>query len=193
MCIHDAEALDRALDGVYLDLAAVALQPGASFVTTAEWLGRVWDRRELGGAEVSGSLGADPIAALAAEGVLPQGLEVALSSAAELAESTAAATPRVRTFTVDLGPYAEAGASPAAQLGALLSTGVSYLRAMTAAGIGIDTAAGQIDATIVLDADYFGGSRCVGPPVGCGLRCWASVAPTKRRRVSASTFGRRPP
>ena len=157
VCIHDTDALDRTLDGVHLDLAPVALHPGASFAAAAGWLREVWERRGTGGAEVAGSFGADPLGTLAAEGILPQGLEVALAEAAALAATAATDTPRVATFDIDLGAYVEAGATPVQQLTALLSTGAAYLRACESAGLDPEAAASQIAATVVLDADVFTG------------------------------------
>lgn len=157
VCVHSADALDRALEGVYLDLAPVALQPGASFGAAAGWMAEVWDRRGVGGAEVAGSLGADPLGTLAAEGFLPQGLDAALAELGELMAATAAATPAIRTATIDLGPVAEAGATNPRQLAVLLATGAAYLRAAEAAGLDATTAAGQIGATVVVDADVFSG------------------------------------
>ena len=66
LATQDAEGiaydLDRLLDGVYLDLLPISLESDDNFTETAGWLRDVWGRRGVGGAEVSGSLGADPLA-----------------------------------------------------------------------------------------------------------------------------------
>ncbi len=213
VAIHDADALDRALAEVYLDLAPIALRPGASFTAAATWLADVWARRGVGGAQVSGSLGADPLGTLASEGVLPQGLDAALVELAELAAATAGNTPNVAAIDIDLGPYVEAGATPAQQLAILLSTGAAYLRAAEAAGLAPADAASQIQATLVLDADVFTGvatcraarrlwdamlGACGVDPAARGLRLHVRTAArmmTRRDpwvnllRVTAATFG----
>jgi methylmalonyl-CoA mutase len=56
---------------------------------------------------------------------------------------------------VDSSPYAEAGAGPAVELAALLSTGVAYLRAMERAGIDIDAALGQVLIATTVGTDQF--------------------------------------
>jgi methylmalonyl-CoA mutase len=161
VCIHSADELDRALDGVYLDLAPIALTPGASFVAAAGWLRDVWRRRGVGGAEVAGSFGADPLGTLAVEGLLPQGLDGAMADAIALAVDTRAATPNVRAIGLDVGAYVEAGGSPVQQLAVLLATGAEMLRAGDAVGVSPTDLAAQIEATIVLDADVFAGIATV--------------------------------
>ncbi len=171
VCMHTIDALDRALAEVYLDVAPVTLQPGASFTQGAAWMREIWIRRGVGGAEVLGCLGADPIATLVAEGVLANGIDRSLVELGHLAATTAASTPRVRTAMVDVGPFVEAGASIVGQLALALSTGVTYLRSMEAAGLDIDTAASQIEFTLVLDAEFFEGIAAVRS----FRRTWAAV------------------
>jgi methylmalonyl-CoA mutase len=154
--VNGADDLDRVLDGVHLDLAPVALETGGRFAQPAEWLREVWARRGVGGAEVAGSLGVDPLGALARDGSLHD-VATALEEAARIAAETAAATPNVQALAIDLGPYVEAGATPGQQLAALLATGVAYLRACEAAGLDPTAAASQIEVRIVVDTDFFGG------------------------------------
>jgi methylmalonyl-CoA mutase len=140
---------------VYLDLLPISLETGGRFLDPALWLREVWARRGVGGAEVSGCLGIDPIGALARDGLLHD-VDAALVEVGEQALLTADETPNVRAAAIDVGPYVEAGATPAQQLAALLATGSAYLRAMEAAGLDVPRAAGQIEARLVVDADFFG-------------------------------------
>jgi len=155
--VSSTDDLDRLLDGVYLELAPIAFETGAGFVESAGWLAELWARRGVGGAEVSGSLGADPLGTLARDGSISGGLDAAMTSLGLLAASTVAETPNVRAAAIDVGCYAEAGATPAEQLAALLATGAAYLRAMEAAGVEVPLAASQIEARLVVDADFFSG------------------------------------
>lgn len=157
VCIHSAEDLDRALDGVLLDIAPVVLQPGAGFTVAAAWWREVLVSRGIDTNSVEGCLGADPIGTLAAEGTLAQGLDRAFTELGLLAASTAGSSPAVRTAMIDGGPWVEAGATPVQQLAAVLSTGVAYLRAMEIAGLELSAAARSIEITLVLDADVFEG------------------------------------
>jgi len=157
VCVHSAADLDRALDGVLLDIAPVVLQPGAGFTVAAAWWREVLISRGVDTASVDGCLGADPIGTLAAEGILAQGLDRALIELGLLAAGTAVSSPEVRTAMIDAGPWVEAGATPVQQLAAVLSTGVAYLRAMEVAGLDLSAAARSIEITLVLDADVFEG------------------------------------
>ena len=168
--VNSADDLDRLLEGVYLDLLPVALQTGGRFTAPADWLREVWSRRGVGGAEVSGCLGVDPLGALARDGSLHDAGAV-LEEVGAIAARTASETPNVRAVAIDLGPYVEAGATPAQQLGILLSSGVAYLRALEAAGLDVATAARQIEVTLVLDADFFTGIALCR----AARRVWASL------------------
>jgi methylmalonyl-CoA mutase len=210
--MSSADDLDRLLEGVYLDLLPVSLETGGRFLEPARWLREVWSRRGVGGAEVSGSLGIDPLGALARDGVVHD-VATALVEVGEQALLTATETPRVRAAAIDCGPYAEAGATPAQQLGALLASGAAYLRAMEAAGLDVSRAAAQIEARLVVDSDFFGAialcraarrawaallAECGAPEDGRGLHLQVRTAArvmTERDpwvnllRVASGTFG----
>jgi methylmalonyl-CoA mutase len=150
--VSSADELDALLEGVYLDLLPVELAAGAEAASAAGWLREVWSRRGVGGAEVSGNLGFDPIGLLASDGEAGS-----LTDLVAAARTCADQTPRVAAAMIDLGPYVEAGATPAQQLGVLLATGIAYLRALDDGGVPLESANRQLHATVVLDADLFGG------------------------------------
>lgn len=168
--VSSAEGLARLLDGVHLDLLPVSLRTAGDFASPVEWLREVWSHHGVGGAEVSGCFGIDPLGSLALAGD-PDSLDAALASAAAIASATASSTPRVRAFAVDCTAYAEAGATPAQQLAAMAATGVAYLRAMEAAGLDAATAASQIEVRLALDADFFAGITLCR----AARRMWAAV------------------
>ncbi|AUG75672.1 methylmalonyl-CoA mutase small subunit [Kitasatospora sp. MMS16-BH015] len=156
--------LPRVLTGVYLDLAAVALDAGAEFPAAAEQLLALYDKP-------TGTLGADPLCLLARTGddSRTDGL---LAAATELARRTAADHPGLRALTVDALPYHEAGASAAQELGCALATGVAYLRALTAAGLSADQAAGQLEFRLAATEDQF----LTIAKLRAARRVWARVA-----------------
>ena len=153
--LHDAAALEATLEGVHLELAPVVLRPGASFMSTAEWLMRRWMDTGTADEAALGGFGADPVGTLAATGQLPQGSDRALADAAGLATMTAARYPGVRALSIDATVYAEAGASEGTELAAALATGAAYLRAMSDAGLEADAAGGQIEIVLGADPDFF--------------------------------------
>lgn len=147
--------LATVLDGVYLDLAPVHLEPGAQFSRAAELLLSVWERQGIAPAVAIGGLGADPIGLLAATGSVPQGIDGALAEVGALAARVARSHPQVRAVRVDTAPYVDAGASETQELAAMLATGAAYLRALAAAGLDVDTACSQIELSLAADADVF--------------------------------------
>lgn len=98
------DALDAALEGIFLEAAAINLDAGASFECAAELLVGVWLRRGIDPVEALGSFGADPVGALAATGTLPGGIEDALAAAGRLAARTHEAFPEVTALSIDTAP-----------------------------------------------------------------------------------------
>jgi methylmalonyl-CoA mutase len=166
------DALDAALEGIFLEAAAINLDAGASFECAAELLVGVWLRRGIDPVEALGSFGADPVGALAATGTLPGGIEDALAAAGRLAARTHEAFPEVTALSIDTAPYAEAGATPTQQLAALLATGRQMLAAVTDGGLSLEAALAQVTATLTLDADIWG---CVAL-LRAARRCWSHLA-----------------
>lgn len=165
------EALPRALDGVYLDLAGIALDAGPLFPEAAEQLLSLYAERGTAPAEATGNLGADAFGLLARTGD-PSPLARQSALTAELALRCARDWPGLRAVVVDALPYQEAGASAAEELGTLLATGVAQLRALTDAGLQVDAAAGQLEFRLAADADQF----LTIAKLRAARRLWARVA-----------------
>jgi methylmalonyl-CoA mutase len=144
------DALADALNEVYVDLAPITLDAGAEYEAAAEALLDVFTERGVPAAQAHGTLGADPIGLRARTG---QPHDVA--PAAALAARVAAKYPELRTIVVDGTVFHEAGGSDAQELGAAVAAGVAYLRALTDAGLDVDTAASQLEFRLAAGADQF--------------------------------------
>ncbi len=147
--VESADDLAAVLDGVFLEMAPVALLPGPGTANAAGWLVDLWDRRGTPAADRSGALGLDPIGVAARHGG-----ESDLSALAPAVASVADA-PGVHAITVDATVWADAGASEAWELACSLATGVAYLRALEADSVSIDDALGALTFTYSADADQF--------------------------------------
>ncbi|HQR52479.1 MAG TPA: methylmalonyl-CoA mutase family protein [Burkholderiales bacterium] len=191
--LYSADDLDRLLTGVYLDLAPIHLDAGAQFLPAAALLASLWQRRNIKPDAAKGAFDADPLAALAEGGKLPVAIDAALAQMADLARYTAAHYPNVTAVGVDTSPYHDAGATETQDLAASMATAVAYLKAMTAAGLDIDTACRQILFTYSVPCDQFLGI--------CKLRAarkmWAQIAescgasePARAMRLHAVTSSR---
>ncbi|MCX5193819.1 methylmalonyl-CoA mutase subunit beta [Streptomyces sp. NBC_00249] len=162
-----AGGLGRALEGVYLDLAPVALDAGAEYADAARALLDLYAERGVAPEAARASLGADPLGHEARTGE-----RLDLAGAAALAAETAAAWPGVRALTVDALPYHEAGGSAGEELGLSLATGVAYLRALTEAGLSAEAAFGQLEFRYAATADQF----LTIAKLRAARRLWARVA-----------------
>ena len=140
-----AETLVRLLDGVLLDLAPVALKPGDHWEIPARALLQVCEGIE----PADLMLGADPLGSHLA------GTIAHVAGDLERLGALAAANPGVRVAAVDGTRFDDAGASEAQVLGATVAAGLAYLQALTAAGVPLATAFGQIELQLPATADQF--------------------------------------
>jgi methylmalonyl-CoA mutase len=155
IAISNLDDLSLVLDGVYLDLAPVALEAGAAFLPAAALLAAHWRETGIAPDQALASFRADPLGALAREGSLPYSPEEGLSQAAALASEASRNYPGVRALGVDSTVYAEGGATAAWELGIAISTAVEHLRAGVEAGLSPAAVAGQIEFTLGVGPDQF--------------------------------------
>lgn len=153
--VYSIDDLDRALRGIYLDMVPLSLEAGAQAEPAAALLAALWRNRGVTAAQARGAFNADPLGVLAAGGVLGQGLDRAFSRMTGLAAWTAEHWPHVTAVGVDTSAHYNAGATEAQDLAAALATGLSYLRALVAGGIEIDTACRQMAFTLSVGCDQF--------------------------------------
>ncbi|MGW3100456.1 methylmalonyl-CoA mutase family protein [Streptomyces sp. NPDC001100] len=161
-------SLGPVLDGVYLDLAPVVLDPGPEVASAAAELLRLYEERDIAREAARGNLGADPLGFAARTGA--EAFDFA--PVATLARRCAEEYPGLRALTVDALPYHEAGGSAAQELGASLATGVAYLRQLTDAGLSVEQAVGQLEFRYAATADQF----LTIAKLRAARRLWARVA-----------------
>lgn len=179
--IATVDELDRALDGVYLDIAPICLDWGPDAARGGELLAALWQQRGLPAAAAVGELGLDPLGALARHGWSASSPEDELAALGRRAADTAARWPAVIPVRVDATVYAEGGASDAFEVATALATGVAYLRAMVAAGLSVDDALARISFRLAADADQF----ATMTKLRAARRCWARVAEAAGARADA--------
>ncbi|MEQ3549306.1 methylmalonyl-CoA mutase family protein [Pseudonocardia nematodicida] len=139
------------LDGVYLDLAPIALDAGPDAVAAAHAYLDLAARNGIEDASLLGSLGVDPIGLRARAG----GDAGTAADAVEVARRAADGFGQVTAITVDATVIREAGGSGAQELGWSLAAGVAYLRALTAAGLDIATAARLLEFRYAATPEQF--------------------------------------
>ncbi len=153
--IHNLDDLSLVLEGVYLDLAGVALDAGGDNLAAAALLAAHWRETGIAPEQAIGSLRVDPLGAIARQGSLTTSPETALRQAGSLALEVSREYQQVRALGVDTAAYVEAGATAAWELGVALSTATEYLRAAGEAGLDPADAAAQIEFTLAVGPDQF--------------------------------------
>jgi methylmalonyl-CoA mutase len=138
-----------ALDGVYLDLAPIALDAGAHTERAVQALLTFGEQRGVDPAELRGTLGADPIGLRARTGA-----DVDRRLLPTLSEQSKVLTG-MHLATVDGTVYHEAGGSDAQELGIGTAVGVAYLRALTDAGLSVDEALRAVEFRWAVSAEQF--------------------------------------
>ena len=143
------DELPTALEGVYLDLAPIALDAGAHTEGAVLALLTVSEQRGVGPAELRGTLGADPIGLRARRGgAADLGLLHTLSEQSKRLSG-------MHLATVDGTVYHEAGGSDAQELGVGTAVGVAYLRELTDAGLSVDDALRALEFRWAVTAEQF--------------------------------------
>src|SRR5262245_4423690 len=151
---YGAEALAVALDGVFLEGCAVALDARENTMDAAGSLIAIWRQRGIGENRRRGAFNLDPLGVLARTGTLYYPAARACEIAAKFASDCRAMT-NVTALLADGRPYHEAGAGEAQELAATLATLVAYLRACEHAGVRPRTAFAKIGVGLAADADLF--------------------------------------
>ncbi len=143
--------LDRLLDGVFLDLVPVVLEAGADFVAAADaMLALLTDLDDDQRSRLSVDLGADPLTAPLSRREAPSVADVVAA-----AQKVTGYGGHVRTVTVDGPAFHNRGASAAWELAGSIAAGISYLRLLGEADIGVPDALRQIGFRFAADDDQF--------------------------------------
>ncbi|AHH96227.1 methylmalonyl-CoA mutase small subunit [Kutzneria albida] len=143
-------SLGDALNGVYLELAGVVLEPGAQFAESTRAYLELLRDNEVTPSEATGNLGLDPLGWQARTGSA-----LDLDQAVRLAADCARSHPKLRALVADALPYHDAGGSDAEELGCSIAAGTAYLRALTEAGLDVDTACRLVEFRYAATADQF--------------------------------------
>lgn len=149
VAIGDAAGMRRALDGLLLDLAPVALEAGWLGPAAADWLA------EACPAEAAPAFHLDPLSAFARSGSSPGPVESHLVAAATTAVRLSGDLPNASLFLASGRVAHEAGGGEAHELGFALAAALAYAKALARAGMPLGDALPRIVVGLSADADYF--------------------------------------
>lgn len=162
------EVLPTLLDGVFLDLAPVALQAGRDTPEAAAALLGLAAEHGVAGS-LGGSLGYDPLLARTRGG--PALSAAFTESMIEHSRIAAASHPNLATVLADGLPYHEAGGSDGQELGAALAAGLAAVRALNDAGLAVDDAFARVEFRLAATADQFSTLA----KLRAARRCWERI------------------
>jgi methylmalonyl-CoA mutase len=170
VAVADAQASDAAPDGlpfassadleallgdVDLSRVGVTFDAGGNAAALAAALFAMIERRGVAKTALRGSLGCDPLGALARDGALPHSLETARSCLVELAMFVSGQAPSLRAVQVSTLAYHDAGASSAQEIAYALATGLEYLRWLLDGGVSMSAASQTLGFCVGVSGDLF--------------------------------------
>jgi methylmalonyl-CoA mutase len=151
-----AEALARALDGVYLDMGiAIDIEPGASLGDLPRRFAALLDARAVKPADVDIRFGLDPIGAAAARGGSTAAWPQLAKELTDTVQALSGAGFKGPFAVADGRIVHDAGGAEAQELAFVLAVLVAYLPALESAGIPLEAARGMLYARLAADADQF--------------------------------------
>jgi methylmalonyl-CoA mutase len=154
--IYKLDDLNHTLNGVYTNLAPIALDAGAATIPCAALLAARM-AREDDVSDATPAFNLDPIGTYVAEGFCPTDLATALKQAGSFARAIGTKFPHATAITVNSTPWYNAGATDSRELAIALATGLAYFRAMVDAGMEDAKAATSITFTTAIGTDFFAG------------------------------------
>jgi len=153
VAVGSADDLARALNGVLLDLAPVALDAGYLGPKAADWLGAL--AKAAPNAPLAFHM--DPLTTFAVTGASPGPVESHIVSAATVGARLSATYARASLFLATGRAAHEAGGSNTEELALMAASALAYARALVRAGLPMDEAFRRITLGVSLDGEYFTG------------------------------------
>ncbi|HEX8569893.1 MAG TPA: methylmalonyl-CoA mutase family protein [Caulobacteraceae bacterium] len=150
VAVGSRDELARALEGVVLDLAPVALDAGFLGPLATDWLADL----AKGGPQAPLAFHLDPLGALARSGSSPGPIEAHVTLAAETAARHVPTYPKARLFLASGRAAHEAGGSEAQELAMALAAAVAYAEALQRAGLSLEDAFARITLGLSADGAY---------------------------------------
>jgi methylmalonyl-CoA mutase len=145
--VASATDMARALEGVVLEAAPVALDFGLHSPLAAEWLGEA----AKGSPAAQLAFHLDPLGTFAEVGKSPGPIEAHLRRAAEVGAALAGTYPQASLFLASGRAAHEAGGGAAQELGVMAAAAVAYVRVLGEAGMPPAAALGRIVLGLAVD------------------------------------------
>ncbi|MCP3142207.1 methylmalonyl-CoA mutase subunit beta [Pyxidicoccus xibeiensis] len=153
--VKDQAAMERLLAHVPLERTPVHLEPARDVLTPASLLLQVAEALRVPRTALRGSLGIDPIGAMARAGAAKVDVAGTLARAAPIVTSLLKEAPGLRALLVSSRAWADAGATPVQELAWAIATGVEYLRELERAGVSAGDAGRSMQFALSVGGQFF--------------------------------------
>ena len=153
VAVGSTDDLAKALDGVMLDLAPVALDAGFLGPKAADWLGAL--AKAAPNAPLNFHM--DPLTAFAQTGGSPGPIESHLVSAATVGARLSGTYAKAGLMLATGRAAHEAGGSNTVELALMAASALAYAKALVRAGLTMDEAFARITLGVSVDGEYFTG------------------------------------
>lgn len=153
VAVGSRDDLARALDGVLLDLAPIALDAGFMGPKAADWLAGL--AKAAPNAPLAFHM--DPLGAWSLAGVSPGPIESHVFSAATVGARLSETYAKASLMLASGRAVHEAGGSNAEELAVAIASALAYAKALVRAGLPMDEAWSRIVLGVSLDGEYFAG------------------------------------
>ncbi|ALL12854.1 methylmalonyl-CoA mutase family protein [Caulobacter henricii] len=168
VAIGSADDLARALDGVLIDLAPVALDAGYLGPKAADWLGAV----AKGAPNAPLAFHMDPLTTFGQTGTSPGPIESHVFNAATVGARLSTTYARASLFLATGRAAHEAGGSNVEELALMTASALAYAKALVRSGLTMEEAFRRIVLGVSLDGEYFTGVA----KVRAARALWARLA-----------------
>ncbi len=153
--LHDLKGFEAALSGIALDETPIYLAPSADSLPAVAVLLAVARKRGVPLDKLSGSLGLDPLAVIAARGEAPVRGEKALAELVDAAVFARSEGLGMRALMASGRVWHQAGGSAVEELACALASAVAYWRALAEADVPLESAAQMLSFHLTADPDVF--------------------------------------
>lgn len=155
LSLNTVEDMRTLLEGLPLAAVSLHFHPGVAALPLSALLKAALEASGMNPQALRGGIHYDPLGEAARRGPLPWSLDTLLEQMQCLLLGGAEAFPEFYTIGVSGLPYANAGAGAERELGAVLATGVAYLRALSQRGLEVDLVAPRMAFEFAMGPHFF--------------------------------------
>ncbi|MBO6548827.1 MAG: hypothetical protein JJ964_04305 [Rhizobiales bacterium] len=155
LSLHTTADFATLFDGIELRGMSFYFANGSEGIVNAANFLNFLESQSIAPAEVEGSFGFDPLSIFASISSFPEPEDEALDNWLDAAMAIKDSGAKMSSFTASGRTWQQAGGSEAMELALTLATALTYLRALTKAGLSIDEALSQVDISLTTNGDIF--------------------------------------